>query len=69
MPAHAMPEDTDPLAVHLLVVFEDGSGELRRDVAVHLVTFVPGGFGCVEVEAGAGAEVIGVVFAFDLKTA
>ena len=69
MPAHAMAKDTDPLAVHLSVVFEDGFGELGRDVAVHLVTFVPGGFGCVEVEAGAGAEVVGVVFAFDLEAA
>lgn len=67
MPTHAVAEDTDPLAVHLLEVLEDGLGQLRRDVAVHLVAFVPGGFGGVEVEGGAGAEVEGVVFAFDFE--
>ena len=69
MPAHAMPEETDPLTVHLLVVFENRFGELGRDVAIHLIAVVPGGFGCVEVEAGAGAEVVGVVFAFDFEAA
>jgi len=67
VPAHAMSEDADPLTVHLLEVLEDGLGQLGCDVAVHLVAFVPGGFGCVEVETGAGAEVEGVVFAFDFE--
>lgn len=62
-----MAEDTDPLAVHPLEVLEDGLGQLGRDVAVHLVAFIPGGFGGVEVEAGAGAEVVGVVFTFDFE--
>jgi len=60
-------EDADPFTVHLLEVLEDGLGQLGRDVAVHLVAFVPGSFGGVEVEACAGAEVEGVVFAFDFE--
>jgi len=62
-----MSKDADPLTVHLLEVLEYGLGQLGCDVAVHLVAFVPGGFGRVEVEACAGAEVEGVVFAFDFE--
>ncbi len=69
MPAHAMAEDTDAVCVHLLEVVEDGPGELRGDVAVHFVAFAPGRFGRVDVEAGAAAEVVGVVFALDVETA
>lgn len=67
VPAHAVSEDADPLTVHLLEILEDGLGQLGRDVAVHLVAFVPGGFGRVEVEGCAGAEVEGVVFALDFE--
>ena len=63
-----MSENADALPVHLCKVFENGTGELRRDVAVHPVPFVPGGFGRVDVEPGAAAEVIRVVFALDFET-
>ena len=68
MPAHAVPENADAVRIHLLEVVEDGFGELRGDVAVHFVSFVPGGVGRVDVEAGAAAEIVGVVFALDLET-
>ena len=69
VPAHAVPEDADAVRVHLLEVVEDGAGQFRVDVAVHLVPFVPRGFGRVDVESRAAAEVVGVVFALDLETA
>ena len=69
MPAHAVPEKADAVRIHLLEVVEDGLGELRGDVAVHFVSLVPGGFGRVDVEARAAAEIVGVVFALDLETA
>ena len=68
MAAHAVSEDADALPVHLCEILENGAGKLRRDVAVHSVPFVPGGFGRVDVEAGAAAEVVGVVFALDFET-
>ena len=69
VPAHAVPEDADAIRVHLLEVVEDGAGQFRVDVAVHLVPFVPRGSGRVDVESRAAAEIVGVVFALDLETA
>lgn len=69
VPAHAVPEDTDAVRIHLFEVVEDGPGQFRVDVAVHLISFVPRGFGRVDVESRATAEVVGVVFALDLETA
>ena len=69
VPAHAVPEDTDALRIHLVEVVEDGPGQFRVDVAVHLIPFVPWGFGRVNVESRAAAEIVGVVFALDLETA
>jgi hypothetical protein len=36
-----------------------------RYVGFHFVVAGPGGFGCIDVETGTGAEVVGVVLAFD----
>lgn len=69
MSAHAVPEDTDPRCVDLLEGVGDRRGELGGDVAVHVVALGPGFLGRVDVEAGAGAEVVGVVFAGDLEAA
>ena len=66
VPAHAVPEDTDALRIHLFEVVEDGLGQFRVDVAVHSIPFVPGGFGRVDVESRAAAEIVRVVFALDL---
>ena len=66
--AHAVSKDADALPIYLCEVFENGEGELRGDVAVHSVPFVPGGLGRVDVEAGAAAKVVGVVFALDFQT-
>ena len=67
--AHAVAEDANAVRVQLLEVLEDGPGEFRGDVAVHFVTLAPGGFGRVDVEARAAAEVVRVVFALDFQTA
>lgn len=64
-----MTENAHPFPIHLLEVFEHGPGQLRRDVAVHVIPLVPGRFGRVEIEARAGAEIVRVVFALDLQTA
>ena len=68
MPTHTVSENADPLRVHLFEVVEDGRGQLRGDVAVHVVSFGPGRPGRVDVEARAAAEIKGLVFAFDAQT-
>ena len=68
MPAHTVSQNADPLRVHLFEVVEDGRGQLRGDVAVHVVSFGPGRPGRVDVEARAAAEIKGLVFAFDAQT-
>ena len=64
--AHAVSEDTDAVRIHLFEVVEDGPEQFRVDVAVHFIPFVPWGFGRVDVEPGAAAEIVGVVFTLDL---
>ena len=65
MSTHTMPEDTNPLAIELLEILENGVGQLGRDVAVHFIPLVPRRLGSVEVETRAGAEVICVILALD----
>lgn len=68
MATHAVPHYANSFAVDLDEVGEDGLGELGCDVAVHFVAFGPGFFCRIHVEARAGAKVVGVVFALDVKT-
>lgn len=65
MSTHTMPKDTDSLAIDLLEILEDGVGELGRDVAVHLIPLVPRRLGSVEIEAGAGAEIVCIILPLD----
>ena len=65
MSTHTVPKDTDPLAIDLLEILEDGLGELGRDVAVHLIPLVPRRLGSIEIEAGAGAEIICIILALE----
>lgn len=69
MPTHAVPEDADPRPVDLVEVGEDYLRQLGGDVAVHLVALGPGFPGGVDVEAGARAEVVGIIFARDVEAA
>lgn len=69
MPPHAMPKDADSPRVNLLKGREDSLRQLGGDVAVHAVAIGPGLLRRVNVEARAGAEVVGVVFAWDLESA
>lgn len=69
MPAHAVPEDADSPRVDLLKGREDSLGQVGGDVAVHPVALGPGFLRRVDVEARAGAKVVGVVFAWDLESA
>ena len=68
MPAHTMPKDTNPLAIHLLEVLKHRLRQLGRDVAIHLIPFRPRLFCRIDVEACAGAEVVGVIFALDFES-
>ena len=67
MPTHAVSENADSLAVHLLEVVEDGLRELGRNVAIHLIAFRPRGLCGVEVKACAGTEIVRVILAFNLE--
>jgi hypothetical protein len=63
---HAMASDANFAGVKLILErFEDGSGKLFRDVAVHLVVLGPRFGGSIDVEPGASAKIICVVFALD----
>ena len=69
MPAHTVPGNAHAALIQLSKGLEERFGQLVGDVAVHAVVCGPGIAGGVDVEAGAAAEVVGVVFALDLETA
>lgn len=64
-----MAEDTDSFTVNLLEVFEHYFRQLGRDVTVHLIALLPRRLGSINVEAGAGAKVVRVVFSLNIETA
>jgi hypothetical protein len=59
--------DADFAGVELWESSEDGLRQLLGDVAVHVITVVVGRLGGVDVEAGTGAEVIGIILAFNVQ--
>jgi hypothetical protein len=63
MAAHGMSGDGDARGIKLGEGGEECVGKLAADVGFHFVVFGPGALRCVDVEACAGAEVVGVVFA------
>jgi hypothetical protein len=67
--AHRVAGDGDAGAVELFELREECFGELVGDVAVHVVALVVGLLGGIDVEAGAGAEVVALVFALDVEAA
>lgn len=69
MPTHAVAGDTNARGVELGEGGEERGGQLGGDVGFHLVVGGVGGFGGVEVETGAAAEIVGLVFALDFESA
>ncbi len=69
MPAHRVPCNAHPTPVQLLEFLKQRAGQLVGDIAVHPVAVFPGLGGRVDVEAGARAEVVAVVFAFEVEAA
>lgn len=69
MPAHAVPRDGDVGSVELVKGGKERLGQLLRDVRVHFVVLGPRFLGRVDVEAGAGAKVVGLILALDLQAA
>ena len=70
MPTHTMPRDAHTVTIQLLRERrEDRRGQLLSDVAVHVVSGVVGSLRGIDVEARAGAKVVGIVFAFDVEAA
>lgn len=67
MAAHAVASDADPTAVQDLEVCEQCLGKLLSDVSVHVVALVVRGPGCINVETGTAAEIVGIVFALDTE--
>ena len=67
MAAHAVAGDGDAGVVKLVEGGEERLGQLLGDVGVHFVVLSPWLFGRVDVEAGTGAKVVGLVLAFDLQ--
>lgn len=66
--SHAVSRDAHAAGVELREGGKDCLGQLLGDVSVHVVTIVVGGLGRVDVEAGPGAKVPGVVLALDIET-
>ena len=65
MTSHAVPGYGDAGGIEFWEGREKGGGQLARYVRFHFVVFGPGAICGVDVETGAGAEVVGVVFALD----
>lgn len=68
MATHAVTSNADPAAVQNLEVREKCLRQLLRDVGVHVVALVVRRLGRIDVETGAAAEIIRIVFALDTKT-
>lgn len=68
MATHAVTSNANVVRVQLRERRKDSLRQLVADVAVHVVAGVVGGLGGVDVEASAGAKVIGVVLALDVQT-
>lgn len=69
MTTHRMTRNANPALIELRERRKDGLGQLLSDVGVHIVAVVVGCLCSVDVEAGASAEVVCVVFAFNVQTA
>lgn len=69
MAAHTVARDANPARIQLGECVENSLGQLLRHVGVHVIPVVVGGFGGVDVEARSGAEVVGIVFAFNVQSA
>ena len=65
--AHAVAGDADARGIELWVFAEEKARKFVGDVAVHFVALGPWLFRRIDVEAGACAEVVAVVFALDLQ--
>ena len=68
MPTHTVTCDADPFRINLPELGEDYFWKLRGDIAVHFVVGGPRFGGCVNIEAGTGAEIVGIILAFDLQS-
>jgi hypothetical protein len=64
---HAVASDTNAPSVELGECSKDSLGQFLSDIAVHIVAGVVRGLCSVNVESGAGTEVISVILAFDVK--
>lgn len=69
MSAHAVAGDTNTTGIQLRESSKDSLWQLVGDIAIHVVAGVVGSLGGVDVEAGAGAEVVCVVLALDIEAA
>lgn len=67
MPSHTMSCNTNPPVIELRERRKNRLGQLLGDVGVHVIAGVVGCFGCVDVEARSGAEIVGVVFTLDIQ--
>lgn len=69
MSAHTVASNTNTAGIQLRESSKDGLWQFIGDIAIHVIAGVVGGFGGVDVEAGAGAEVVCIVLALDVEAA
>ena len=68
MATHAVSKDTHAIAIQLLEALKESFRQLVFDIAVHAVPSAPWLLSCINIEARAGAEVIGVILAGKFQT-
>lgn len=69
MTTHAVASDADTASVELGECSEGSLGQFLSDIAVHIVAGIVRSLCSIDVESGAGAEVISIILAFNVKTA
>ena len=69
MSTHTVAGNTNTTGIQLGERSKNGLRQLVGDIAIHVIAGIVGGFGGVDVEAGAGAEIVCVVLALDVEAA
>lgn len=66
---HTMPRNTNSTGIDLIFEsFEDGLRKFFGHVAIHLVPVVVRWICSVDIKSSASAEVVGIVFTFDVQS-
>lgn len=68
MPSHTVSGNTDTTGVQLRKSTEDSLWQFLSDIAIHVVAIVIGSLGGIDIKASAGAKIISIILALNVKT-